>query len=334
MGIPSLCIAAALVAPQVKVEDAEDGDAGGGRAFLEIYDVHDLVSPSRGRAPLDDSSSAETDAEPRAFELVALLARAATSGLAAPEGCSFDSKPGGALVVRGPEVVQRRVDRMLKELRQPGGATVVVELRLFELDAAQRARFAKGDAKEAVGADAAEAVETAVLTLPPEQAAELARSAKSMQSPRISTFPLQPFEAFTGDEISYVAGLEQVSIEGIGTIADPVVKQIRDGVTVRGRAVAVAGAEGEKAPCALRLEIEVTALKRPIEQQKCDLGVLQLPEVKRATIATTVAGRVRTPFLVGGVPKPTFDAKEGDRRLYALVTVDLVPREEESRREK
>jgi hypothetical protein len=52
-----------------------------------------------------------------------------------------------------------------------------------------------------------------------------------------------------------------------------------------------------------------------------------MPEVKSATIATTLAGTTGRALLVGGVAKPSFDEELARRKLYLLVTVGAPRRD-------
>ncbi len=62
-------------------------------------------------------------------------------------------------------------------------------------------------------------------------------------------------------------------------------------------------------------------MRRPFSTQKTDLGTIQLPEVKRASIASTVAGTTGRPILIGGVPRPTFDDKAPPKKIWILASV-------------
>jgi hypothetical protein len=142
-----------------------------------------------------------------------------------------------------------------------------------------------------------------------------------MAAPSITSFELDPFDVRIGSEIAYVSGFDLVAIEGLGKIADPVIKTLFEGISITGRVVAAPGMAPKETPFALRLEVETAVLKRPIPTAKCDAGTIQLPETRQATIQTTVAGTIGGTFLVGGVPKPSFDEPDADRRIYVLVKV-------------
>jgi hypothetical protein len=196
---------------------------------------------------------------------------------------------------------------------------VTVEIRRFELDAKQRDLLVE---LEHVKTDHPELAVALIDRVSQETIDRLGRSGVTMtDAPRIATYPLEPFELRVGGDCSYVASFDLVSIEGIGRIADPVIKTVFEGLTIQGRVVAVPGMEWKETPFALRLEVEASVLKRPMAKSKTDIGEIQLPELKHATIATTVAGTVGGSFLLGGVPKPSFDPKDEGKRIYLLVTV-------------
>jgi hypothetical protein len=339
---------------------APGGDADPG--YVEIYDVRDLALPSalrrlvpRENEPaLQNRAGAAAGAGSGADAAIAKLLReqarskegerdAVTSDLAAwklletlvqcvaargggPATCQANEN--GALVVHATRDTHRAIDDLLKSVRRCD-ESLTVELRVLELDVAAQALlegFAAGRADAANGVAAAPA--GAPVTSPTQEELErlLAHAGtRVLAAPSVVTPELDGFEVEIAVPTAYVASFVIHSIEGIGTVTEPVIKEARPGTRVRGRCVEAPGANaapgGAAPPFALALEVEVAELRKPIAVQKTGLGTIQLPELKRAMISTTVAGAAERPLLIGGVPKPAFDAEEATHRLYVLVTV-------------
>lgn len=331
--------ASGMLALSVFCQDVEAAKPQGKDGHVEIYDVRDLALPARMRSLLPESEP-ESDrgrsvrdkalADLRDLGYVAggddgvransvawnLLEALLQSLFSSEPAFSCQATSSGALVVRARAEVHERVARLLADLRAPDAALVTVELRGFELDAKQRRLLVDLEDPGAAGDEFA----IARIQHVAQETIERLR-VMTVVLPTVTAVQIEPFDVRIVNECSYVSKYDLVAIEGIGRIADPVVKTVAEGLTIQGRVVAAPGMDWKDTPFAIRLEIENAILKRPIQTVKTDLGEIQLPELKHATISTTVAGSVGRSFLVGGVPKATFDEKESDKRLYFLVTV-------------
>lgn len=353
---------------------AQRPPAPGGDAdprVVEIYDVRDLALPSalRRLVPRESEPAAKerdgaaagagsgadlaiakllreqarskeggrdaVDSDLAAWKLLETLVQCVAARAGGPTTCQANES--GALVVHATRDTHRVVDDLLKSVRRSEDS-LTVGLRVLELDVAAQALL---EGFTAGRADAANGVTTAPTTAPVSSPTheELERllahpGTRVLAAPSVVTPELDGFEVEIAVPTAYVASLVVKSIEGIGTVAEPVIKEARPGTRVRGRCVeapgtfgAIGGAIGGAAPpFALRLEVEVAELKKPIAVEKTELGTIQLPELKRAMISTTVAGAAERPLLIGGVPKPAFDAVEATHRLYVLVTVGAPKR--------
>jgi len=309
-------------APGVSIQADKSG------RYVEFYDVRDLALPSRLRllaragaepavAPAAESPAEEVEQQRDTWRLLTALLQCVGARL--DDGFECEAKDSGALIVRTTQKGHDRVAALLNTLRDATKWAVTVEFRMLELDAAQRQLLVELENKDAKDDPLAAAQITQVAPATLERL--LAAGASVMAAPSITSFELDPFDVRIGSEIAYVSGFDLVAIEGLGKIADPVIKTLFEGISITGRVVAAPGMAPKETPFALRLEVETAVLKRPIPTAKCDAGTIQLPETRQATIQTTVAGTIGGTFLVGGVPKPSFDEPDADRRIYVLVKV-------------
>ena len=314
-------------------------------SYIEMYDVRDLALPSKLRRlasewqPVVGKGDAAEDriakelgerlrrggperdgvaSDVAAFELVeALVHRVCLQAGRDVESCRVEAT--GAMVVKATKEQQAAIGAMLQGIRKSDVA-IPIEVRQLALSDSALLRLKQfASARTPDGAVATQVV----LPKPEEVEALLAEPGIDLLCmPRITVAQLDDFEIAATEEFSYIANFELTAIEGMGTIADPVIKTVKQGTTLHGRCVTGAATpDGAAAPYALRLELEVAEVKRPFATQKTETGTIQLPEVKSATIATTLAGTTRRAVLVGGVPMPKFDEKAAPRTLYLLVTV-------------
>ena len=352
-------VAPARGSPQAAVRQADESKSvTHGDQSVVVYDVHDLLAPRRkgpagqleallerkraaakaereGRqrhANDAPSESSTRDAEPspeseRAAQQQLLVAYLKCLGARVHDDkFHVDSRTPGTLVVHARTSTFAMIEALMRQLRERRdeavpSAAVEVEMSAFWIDEDGREEL-----EEFVEEQSGTKVDGNVVTmLAPELVARfVARGEQvdAMMVPRLIVNPLERFEVSTGSEVAYVASFDQVTIEGIGTIVDPVVKTLREGVALDGYALASAPLPGlAEPPFALQVTLDVAKLRRPIETAKTDLGVIQLPEVSHASFSTTIAGSLGATFVVGGVPSPRLEGEGEARRLYLLVTV-------------
>ena len=271
------------------------------------------------RLALLDTPAEGVAADTTAWSLVETLVRCLAAKV--DPGASVSAKEG-MLVVKGDAKMQLQVEAALESLRAASDV-IPIEIRILELDEDARKLVAKLEK-----AGSAASLST-VTTLGSKTIESLIASdgCTMLGVPRLSLLQLDHAEVTTGDHASYVASYDLVAIEGAGTIADPVVKTIEVGSKIEVRAAVAAGINPKDAPTfALRVEFTHSDFKRPIAQVKTDVGMIQLPEVKTATLGSTIAGTVGSPILVGGSPRPRFGDEDDDVRLYLRVTVGAPQR--------
>jgi hypothetical protein len=316
------------------------------KAYVEMYDIRDLALPASvrrivpewqpvvGKGDVEDSAVAKlladrlkrdeargdgVGADIAAWELVATLIHRVCLR-AGRDVETIQAQSSGALVVKATREQHEAIDLLLKGLRKNDEA-LPIEVRQLALDAAALQRVKGIAAAHATNGG----LPTSPLVLPTQDELDqlLADPGTTvLDVPSLVTPQLDDFEIDLVEELSYIANFELIAIEGMGTIADPVVKTLKHGTTLRGRCVSAAATPGADAVSyALRVEVEVAEVKKPIATLKTELGTIQLPEVKSATIASTIAGTTGRAVLVGGVPMPTFDEAAPSKTLYLLVTV-------------
>lgn len=237
-----------------------------------------------------------------------------------------DSRTPGTLVVHARTSTFAMVEALMRQLRERRdearpNAAVEVEMSAFWIDEEGREEL-----EEFVEKESGTNVDGNVVTmLQSDLVARFVARGKQVEAmvvPRLIVNPLERFEVSTGSELAYVAGFDQVTIEGIGTILDPMVKTLREGLALDGYALASAPLPGlAEPPFALQLSLDLAKLRRPIETVKTELGVIQLPEIGHSSFSTTIAGSLGATFVVGGAPIPALDDGGEERRLYLLVTV-------------
>lgn len=348
-----------LEAPQATAEV-------GGKPYVEIYDIRDLLPSYRsGRHKVEDAAPATSDAATSSGAAPAVRSGA---GDRAPErgkvpvlsdlpllsnlftdrsdrdeddadcrtvlrtlmqcfgahlddGLTCEVNEAGAMALSARAATHRRVADFLLALRTDHAPQLNVDVAIYELDGADRAALEKY-----VHEHGGSAPEGGVASqVDPKLFLEFIqrRRTNQLSTPNIITRPLEPYAMTAGSSISYVAGHDQVVIEGIGTIADPVIKQLFEGIELGGVGVAMESIGTMRAPYALKLQTRMTVLKRPIDTVKSDAGMVQLPETRHTEFGTTIAGFLGSPVIVGGVPRPGFDGKD-DVRLYLMVTVKAI----------
>jgi len=335
-------------APQ-DVEKSPDVPATGrsDRRSVEIYDVRDLVLPAQLRRIAGELEAVANNSQSHAAAEIATLAlklSAARDAVTHDEVASdlavydlvqamvecigarthgVDScqvQADGALTLKATRETHEAVSRTLQKIRRREDA-FSIEVRLVEVGPTARERLqrsvqARGDAGSSTGG--------AVLTPTLDELGELLSDPETnvVAAPAITTLDLDAVRVDVGEQLAYVANFKSIAIEGLGTIADPEVRTIHEGVLIRARGVVASTLPGlDPPPYALRLVVEMTALRRPIATQKTPLGTLQLPELKHATISTTIAGTTDRVVLIGGIQKPSFDPVFAQTRIYALVKV-------------
>jgi hypothetical protein len=104
-----------------------------------------------------------------------------------------------------------------------------------------------------------ESASATISTLSKDGVAKLVAHAgcKTIDHPNLVALQLDPFSVHMGSEVSYVAGIEQVAIEGVGHIADPVVKTVKEGTLVEGRALVARASDRPDVPPLFAARIEV-----------------------------------------------------------------------------
>ncbi|MBL8844004.1 MAG: hypothetical protein JNL90_20945 [Planctomycetes bacterium] len=306
-----------------------------GRSIV-IYDVRDLLPSFRG--------SGERRAEPAGSPtLLVAASRDATADAAADAECrtllhayftvvaaklaskmEVAVKESGALVVRGNETEQARVEELLLALRTRRTPPLSIEAHAFEFEGALDEALLPYFPELGTGGVAS----AAAVPLDDAHVNRFLEGAALDRStlPKVIVRPLERFEARSGDELSYVANFEQVAIEGVGTIIDPVIKTLFEGISFDG--IAIGGGDdggddgsaagGGAVPYALNFTFRSSVLKRPIATIASPLGAIQLPELLHAEVKATVAGFSDRWLLVGGIPTPGADAK-AKRALYLFV---------------
>lgn len=262
-------------------------DAKATSAYVEMYDVRDLALPAAVRrlvtawtpevrpdagkddershrfvatnpaAVLDDFFARRTrrgdgeSSDADSWNLVgALIRRVCLREGRDVEECRVVET--GALVLKATREQHATVDRLLHELRASADG-VQVEVRVLELDESAQQRLASFAA--ARGVDGTPAPTQALTPTANELEDLLADPGTTVVAvPKVTVFQLDEFEVEIVDQFSYIANFELTAIEGMGTIADPIIKQVKQGVSVHGRCVAAAAPAGETAtPYALRL---------------------------------------------------------------------------------
>jgi hypothetical protein len=308
---------------------------------VEIYDVRDFLPSNRGRrfVPVDISEPRSTtvhpyelgpavpdDPERTAKEdeqcLALLSAYVRRLGVNGDVELTVDAKPTGALLVRAFVKTCQQIDDTFIAIRTDRTA-IEVETQLLTLDPAQRAELEK--MRSVARGEPATIADSFQPDVPAVQRFVAAHPSCVVKSPKVVVAPLRPFEVALGEQISYIAAIESVAIEGIGTIADPVVKTVREGLVVTGMAIAGAPQPDGGEPFALIVSMQTTVVKRPIATAKAYLGTIQMPEVATADMKFTLVGSSGSARMIGGIPVPSFDEKEDDRRHYVLVTVRVLP---------
>ncbi len=347
-------------APTTIVRQGDDSKSvTHGDQSVVVYDVHDLLAPPKkgmarqfevlleqkraaakaasealgrgtGEAPLVDETGRADEStveEERAAQQQLLVAYLQCLGARVHDDkLHVDARTPGTLVVHARTATFAMVEALMRQLRERHdearpSAAVEVEMSAFWLDADGREEL-----EEFVEKESGTKVDGNVVTmLRPELVARfVARGEKidSLAMPRIVVMPLERFELSTGSEVAYVAGFDQVTIEGIGSLIDPVVKTLHEGLRLDGRALTSAPLPGlAEPPFALQVTLDVAKLHRPIAMAKTDLGVVQLPEIRHASFSTTIAGTIGTTFVLGGMPAPRLEGDGAEPRLYLLVTV-------------
>jgi hypothetical protein len=349
---------AVRLAPAGRAAQAADDRDGS----VEVFDVADLSLASRlrriagllhGLDPTNVQNQTllrkweqdESEAPPESvrskatvYRLLGSLVRSVVTSL--DPSASVESHDNGTLVVRGTKKARGAVDATLKSIRA-GHDVLSIEMQLLDLDDEGRALVAErseDEWKKAMSVGAARPADRPDFTTVTQETLDLLVEKKRcnlLAAPTLTVLPLDVAEMRTTEQLNYVADFESIAIEGMGTISDPVVKKLEIGTKVELRAVAATGLfSREPTLFALRVVMEHSVLKRPIATQKTDLGVIQLPEVKTAKIASTLVASAGSRVLLGGVPVPAFDGKEGDRWLYLVVHVrEPTNVEDESRKE-
>jgi hypothetical protein len=342
--MPFLCAPfVALVVAAFAPQDPAIPLKPAGKGHIEIYDVRDLAMPSRLRRLVDDRAADagkaektaelaliamklaarddghdEVAAEQTAYDLLQALVQCMGARTGGVDSCAV--KENGAMVLKATSDAHAAVDAMLKHVRA-SDAPLTIEVRLLELDPKAQ-ELLKGFAQTR-GPDS-ESTGSPVLNPTADELARLLAEPGTTErrTEQVVCAALDPFTLEVGQQVSCITNYKSVVIEGFGTIADPEIQTIHDGDVVRGRGIVAVGAPGDDPPpYALRLVVEMKALKRPIDTLKTPLGVIQLPELKHATISTTIAGTVDRPLLIGGIGKPSFDAADARTKIYALVKV-------------
>lgn len=314
-----------------------------GNRYIEIYDIRDLLPSNRGQRffppeisgsspipvppdELDDAAKADAARTAKADEQCRALLEAFVRRLVVKgdEQLTVEAMPSGALVVKSVTANHDQISDTLVAIRSDRAAMIEIEMQLVALDPAQRAELMK-----AGSANSGEQAAVADSFLPDVEAVQnfvTAHPSIVVKSPKVVVAPLRPFEVSLAEQISYVSGYETVAIEGLGTIADPVVKTLREGLVVEGMAIAGAPQLDGSGPFGLRVSLRTTVMKRPIATAKTDLGTIQMPELRHADVTTTLAGSSASSAIVGGIPIPSFDEKDDGRRYYVVVTVKLLRR--------
>ena len=334
-----------------KVDDHEVG----GKPYIEIYDIRDLLPSYRdGKRPLDQGPQNSSEASASGDEAQAmkpsgkpplfgelpvlgalfrhpardedadcrtvLRALMQCFGANLDEGLTCEIPESGAMVLRARAATHKRVDDFLLALRTQRAPQLSIEVAIYELDADDReelAEYVTPHGGKVDGRNASQVDPKLFLDFIAK------RHTNQLTSPRIVTAPLVGYEVSAGSLVAYVAGMDQVAIEGLGTIADPVIKQLFEGLVISGVGVAMESIGTMPAPYALKLQTHLTVLKRPIATVQSDIGTVQLPETRHTDFGTTIAGFLGSPVIVGGVPKPNFDGDD-ETRLYLMVTVKPV----------
>ncbi len=266
----------------------------------------------------DDIAQAEAEADAATRTVLRTLLQC--FGATFDDSLTCEINENGAMVVRARAAAHRRIADFLVGLRTDRAPQLSVEVAIFELDQDDRQHLV-------------DFVRPHGVTLERDRASQVDpklffafiehnRSSR-LVTPKVVTKSLTRYVATAGTSVSYVSALDQVSIEGIGTVVDPVIKQLFEGFEIDAIGVAMETIGTVPAPYALKLKTRMTAIKRPIETVKTDFGVIQMPETRHTEFSTTIAGFLGTPVIVGGVPRPGFDGKD-DVRLYLMVTVKPV----------
>ena len=330
---------AASFAPAQEVPPAAPKKPHDGRS-VEIYDIRDLLPSNRARrlfppeiidprntpVPPDELDAAAIAAGERATKvdeqcLPLFSAFVRCLGATDDKELTVETKSSGALVVKSFRETHDQIADALYAIRVERAAMVEVETRFLSLDASQRAELAK--ATGATG-DGNAATDVFVPDVAAVERFVAAHPSVVLKGPKVVAAPLRPFEVSLAEQLSYVSGYESVAIEGLGTIADPVVKTVREGLVVEGMAITGAPEREGGEPFALRLSLRTTVVKRPIASAATDLGTIQLPETRHADVTSLLAGYSGSTAIVGGIPVPSFDEKDDGKRWYVLVTVRLV----------
>lgn len=299
---------------------------------LVIYDVRDLLPSQRAAG---ESRSAENraaprteaidDADPTPAELdgdcgaiLELAMRQIVASL--DEGATVEWKSSGALVVRARDAAHEAINEQLFRLRTGRAPLLEVETRIFSLDGEARAALKR--ASIAPGTSEAAADDMLLSSIDSERFVELIKTVphNELQAPRLTIGSLKPFAVAAGSDYSYVARFDQVAIEGMGTIADPVIERAFDGLRFHGVAWASPTDAAGASTAVLRLRLLMSSVRTPFRVVDTDLGKVQLPEVAACKIQTTHLATVGKAVLLGGIPKPGFD-DDSEARLYLLVTV-------------
>lgn len=306
-----------LIAPEPAASAAQPrGGSEAGLSGSEAAIAKLLRDPPRSKEGGRDALSSDF----AAWKLIETLVQCVAARGGAPTTCQANEN--GALVVHAGRDTHRTIQSLLAGVRRADDS-LPVEVRVLDLDHAAQMLLEQFAAARAADAAAVPLSPPVSNPTPAEIERLLAHEGTQVvAAPSLLTPELDGFEVEIAVPIAYVEGHSLRSIEGIGTITEPVIKEARPGTRVRGRCVETVGTPGAEPPLfALRLEVELSVLKKPIAQQTTELGTIQLPELKRAMISTTVAGSAGRPLLIGGVPRPAFDEEGATHRLYVLVTV-------------
>jgi hypothetical protein len=256
----------------------------------------DLPAPSLGIAKGRKKGKDQTPAAPgkdRMAELVRLVRTTVSPGVW-KGGTSVEAGAAGLKVI-APESVQREVTALIRGLSTRAGRTVVVETRLFSLDAGALVRLKpevrralalaaeRGPAGAGSGKALAEVVE-AVL-----------KEGKMLQSPRVTAFDGQLAHTLVINQKAYIS-----DVEGEGDSRKPVIDVLDTGTVVELRP-AIAE-DGTRATLDLRcVHVEVP---EPMKTRIVQGIPVQVPEEIRTEFRVAIdVGSKETRVAWVSVPK-------------------------------